>query len=267
MVSDHDLGAFNVGVWARGDYVAEYASSTLAAGEAVLLARHREALRDATVEVGCGAGRITRVLAGLTDELVATDVSERMAAACRAAVPSARVEVADMRDLSALPDGHFGAVVALANVIDVVGDAERRALLAGFRRLLRPGGTLLVSSHNRGHVPQLTDPTFSAAELRTPSGVLRAARTAPRLALRRRNRRRARAFEREEPEYALVNDHAHDYALVHYYVDRDAMATQLADAGLEPLEVLDAEGTVVPAGGAAPASPTLHYAALRPRLA
>src|SRR4051812_17651881 len=126
------LSEFNIAAWAEGDYVEEYSGTELTPVEAALVARHRSALEGPVLEVGCGAGRVTRVLAALSDLVTAIDVSPRMVAACAGNLPGVRAEVGDLRDLSAYGDGEFGAVVAANNVIDVLEDDDRRAVLAAF---------------------------------------------------------------------------------------------------------------------------------------
>ena len=79
--------------------------------------------------------------------------------------------------------------------------------------------------------------------------------------LRERNHRRVGKLERRERDYALINDQAHDYRFLHYYIGRDAQGRQLEAAGFELLECLDGDGGDVPEGAAAPAYPELHYAA------
>jgi SAM-dependent methyltransferase len=251
------LSEFNVSAWAEGDYVREYSGHALASVEAALYARHRAALTGAVLEIGCGPGRITRVLAALSDEVIALDVSPRMVEACARNVPGVRAEVGDLRDLSAYGDGAFGAVVASNNVLDVLGDADRRAALAGFARVLAPGGTLLFSSHNQANIPH------TRALPRTPREFAAAVYHSRHLPQRLRNRRFARAYEHSESDYAIVNDAVHDHRLAHYYIRRDAQERQLAEAGLELVDCLDVDTHPVARGETAERSSALHYAARR----
>jgi SAM-dependent methyltransferase len=252
------LSDFNVGAWLSGDYVRDYDRRDIAPVEAVLLARHGKALSERTVlELGCGAGRLTRVVAALGADVTAIDVSPRMVAACARNVPAARAEVRDLRDLGAYPDSAFGAIVALDNVLDVLGDGDRRTAVAGIARVLMPGGLLLCSSHNQAHVPLMHRVP------RSPRELARAVYHAPHLLRRLRNRRRARAFEESANGYAIVYDSAHDNRLAHYYIGRDEQERQLADAGLELLECLDLDARPVGPGEAAERSTALHYAARR----
>lgn len=260
-----DPGARNTAAWATGDYVDAYAVTGITTVEAALLARHAAALRGPVLELGCGAGRVTRVLAALSGDVLALDVSPGMVAACRANVPSARVELGDLLALAGRPDGSAGAVVAAANVLDVLGDADRRATLARLHRLLTPGGLLLFSTHNRDfaglaeHPTRLIDPPAD----RSPRAIARAAWRARRAPARLRNRRRTRPYLEDEPGYAIVNDGAHDNRFVHYHVGRDAQERQLVAAGFALVDCLDLEGRHVAPGARAAQSSALHYAARR----
>jgi hypothetical protein len=82
-----------------------------------------------------------------------------------------------------------------------------------------------------------------------------------RLPLRLRNRRRLRSLQRAEPGYALVNDEAHDFSVLHYYISPDAQRRQLAEHGFELMECLDLDGREVAEGAAARSCPELHYVA------
>ena len=65
---------------------------------------------------------------------------------------------------------------------------------------------------------------------------------------------RMRVHEREEERYALVNDGAHGYVLVHYYVTPADQARQFADEGFELVESLDEQGARIAEGDDAAAS-------------
>jgi hypothetical protein len=77
------------------------------------------------------------------------------------------------------------------------------------------------------------------------------------------NHRRLAPLERNEERYAIVNDPAHGYRLLHYYIDRDEQERQLAEEDFELLECLDESGHVVRVGEPAAFSSELHYLARR----
>lgn len=258
-----DVADFNVTAWAENDYVGAYSTHAMLPAEAVLLATYRGSLNGPVLELGPGAGRLTRVLVSLLAEVTALDVSWRMVEATARNVPEAHAEVGDLRDLSRYADGAFRAVVASNNVLDVLGDVGRRRALADFARLLTDDGVLLFSSHNQANIPHLD--TSLAAYLRgafgSPRDFARAVHHAILLPRRARNRRTARSFERRDVEYALVNEPVHDHRLVHYFISRDAQERQLAAVGLELVDCFDIEGRAIGPGETAECSTELHYAA------
>jgi SAM-dependent methyltransferase len=227
----------------------------------IALARHGAQFSGAVLELGVGAGRVTGYLVALASSLTGIDIAPAMVEYCRAEYPEGSFAVGDLRDLTGYADRSFDAVVAANNVLDVLGDAERRRALREIQRLLKPEGVLLMSSHNRAHIPRLRPPT----DLRGARNVLRAGGRLAVMPLRVRNHRRLRALERSEADYALVNDDAHNYTLLHYYVSADVQRQQLADAGLTVLECLDGDGRLLGAGDDAPDSAELHYVARQAR--
>jgi hypothetical protein len=62
-------------------------------------------------------------------------------------------------------------------------------------------------------------------------------------------------------EYAILNDGAHDFALMHYNIDPDRQRQQLAGQGFDTLEVLDDKGLARSPGDAAPDCAWLLYVA------
>ena len=100
---------------------------------------------DRVLDLGCGDGHFAAGLLGLAGRVVAADVS--MLALERAARRAPQADVLLLRDGEPLPaaDDAFDVVWAgetLEHAADVTG------LLAEVRRVLRPGGTLLVTTPN-----------------------------------------------------------------------------------------------------------------------
>ncbi len=246
-------------MWRNKNFVRHYASRTLRPAEVILLVRHAGAFSGRVLELGIGAGRVTGYLVELAAAVHGIDVSPAMVDYCRSTYPTGTFTVADLRDMSGFESEHFDAVLGANNVLDVLGDEERVRVLRDLRRILKPGGVLAMSAHNRAHIPYLRKPT----DLRGARNLLRAAGKLALIPLRVRNRRRLLPFERSEADYALVNDDAHDYTLLHYYISRDSQVRQLDQQGFQPLECLDAEGRLVDVGQEASESAELHYVARR----
>jgi SAM-dependent methyltransferase len=252
-------------VWERGSYVGDYANRRLLPVEVLLLVRYRDALSKRPLEVGCGAGRVLGYLAELGGEAHGIDISEAMVAHCRAAYPSAHVRVGDLGNVPASVAGTFSAILAMDNVLDIYDDAERRRVLGDLRDLLDPGGVLIFSSHNLDQYGTNSGPQRGSRiqELAWKAGsrpIGDVVRVGVHMPQRIRNRRRLAPLERREADYAIINDPAHDYGLLHYYVGRDAQARQLTETGLALDACLDVEGHPVGPGERS-AAPWLHYIA------
>jgi len=109
---------------------------------------HREQFLDlvpgpgrATLDIGCGEGRMSRDLLAIGHAVTGIDASPTMIAAARDADPSIRVEVADA---AALPfdDASFDCAVAFMSLHDV---DDMRGAIREAARVLEPGGFLCIA--------------------------------------------------------------------------------------------------------------------------
>jgi len=245
--------------WARGECVEFYATAELRALEAILLGRYRDALGGRVLELGCGAGRLTGHLCELAQLVHGVDLSPAMVAYARASYPRATFSVGDLCDLSWLDSGSFDVVAAPFNVLDVLGDAGRCRVLDEIHRILADGGLLIMSAHNWGYTPP-RGATARALYIGDPHEPIASVRRLPR---RLRNRRRLRPLQWTGDRKAIINDEAHDFSVLHYYISRDAQEEQLRDRGFGLLECRDLDGHLVEAGEAAARCSELHYVARR----
>jgi len=97
-------------------------------------------------DVGCGPGHVTAFLAGLGLDAAGIDLSEGMVAQARARHPGLEFRAGSM---TALPsgDGMWDGLVSFYSLIHMIGDADVRAALAEFRRVLVDQGLLLLAVH------------------------------------------------------------------------------------------------------------------------
>lgn len=259
----------STGTSPRDNNAKVYRGSAVAAGygretlltrvEAVALLKYQPAFTGKDVlDVGVGAGRTTPYLAPLARHYQAVDYSPAMVARVRTAFPGVSVALADMTDLHGLGDAGFDFVFASNNVLDAVGHEDRLRTLRGIHRILRHDGVLMFSSHNRD---------------------VRHAMQWPRLAVSRNpvtqmrhlfywgvslvNHARLRKAQTVRADHAIINDSAHDWSMLHYYIGPDQQARQLADEGFRLIEIFDQMGTPVAAGDHAAHSRSLLYVAQR----
>ncbi|WP_163509151.1 class I SAM-dependent DNA methyltransferase [Fodinicola acaciae] len=97
------------------------------------------------VEVGCGQGRVAAHLDALGVDAAGIDLSPEMIAQARKRYPGLRFEVGTMTALD-LPDAGLAGLVAWYSIIHVP-PALHPDLFLEFRRVLRPGGFLLLAFH------------------------------------------------------------------------------------------------------------------------
>ncbi|MEU6768093.1 class I SAM-dependent methyltransferase [Streptomyces sp. NPDC046853] len=118
-------------------------------GERAVLALFADLVRarggGPVADVGCGAGRITAHLRQLDVDAFGIDLSAGMLDVARRDHPGVRFELGSMTDL-ALADASVTGLVAWYSLIHVPDD-EISSVFAHFRRVLRPGGPLLLSFH------------------------------------------------------------------------------------------------------------------------
>ena len=95
------------------------------------------------IELGCGAGFYTKVLAPNASHVTATDLSDEMLAVARTQLKDLQnvtVEKADCEN-TAFPDGKFGSVF-MANLVHVIENPS--TTLREAYRILKDGGLLLI---------------------------------------------------------------------------------------------------------------------------
>jgi SAM-dependent methyltransferase len=242
-----------------------YASSEgLQEPERVILATIADEVRDQPIiDIGVGAGRTTEHLRRLSNDYLGVDYSAAMVAACRRRHPDAEFLQLDARDLDRFADESFGLVMFAFNGIDCIDHDDRIAVLGSFHRILRPGGWLVLSSHNRdAPVVGYRLPPFypSRHPVRLATRAVAWAVGAVRAVV---NRRRLRRLEYETDGYAIRNDDAHEHSLLTYYVRAPDQITQLRQAGFTADIAVHALDGHRLAPGETSHDPWLYYAVRR----
>jgi SAM-dependent methyltransferase len=115
---------------------------------------------DRLVEIGCGAGRMTRRLAEVAGEVVALDVSPEMLKLVRenlAGVPNVEFVLGSGQDLRQLPDGSVDVVFSYVTLQHVPTREAQLEYLRETCRVLRPGGRAALQVRAPGVRPALLD--------------------------------------------------------------------------------------------------------------
>jgi len=157
-VSNRDVNGWFADPVAVAHYVRAVSAVGLWQSEKVVFNQVLE--RDETVlDMGCGAGRIALGLwqLGFRD-IVGVDFCPPMVAEARAAAEfrGARIpfEIGDATGLR-FADAAFGGVIFGFNgLMQIPGRASRRRALTELRRVVRPGGRLVFTTHDRDLVAE-----------------------------------------------------------------------------------------------------------------
>lgn len=107
------------------------------------------------LDLGCGPGRITAHLAALGLDARGIDLSPAMVEQARARHPGLDFRVGQITALD-LPADSAAGLVAWYSLIHIP-PAEHPGVLRGFRRILTPGGLLLVAFHVGDERRHITD--------------------------------------------------------------------------------------------------------------
>ncbi|HEY3467467.1 MAG TPA: class I SAM-dependent methyltransferase [Amycolatopsis sp.] len=97
------------------------------------------------LDAGCGPGHFTAHLASLGLDASGIDLSPAMIDLARRSYPELRFDVGSMTDLP-VADASVAGVLAFFSLIHVP-DAEVPVVLGHFRRVLRPGGRVVIGYH------------------------------------------------------------------------------------------------------------------------
>ena len=234
-----ELDEVNRGRWRSREVTGSYqGAKCLYTAEAVILIKHREAFwQKRVLDVCCGTGRTTWVLKQCAAEYRGIDYAESMVAECRERHPDADVSCGDARQLTAVATESFDFVLCSFNGLDYISHADRLRALSELHRVLKPDGLFVFSSHNARyrHARQPPRLVLGPHPLHFPGRV--------RDFLRERAAHRRRRVEQVfGAEYSIINDSAHGYSLLSYYIDRERQEGQLAAHGFRVLEAYDPDG-------------------------
>jgi SAM-dependent methyltransferase len=107
------------------------------------------------LDFGCGCGRVIRHLRGPRPaNLHGTDCNRRLVAWCRAHLAFAQFDVNPLRPPCGYQPASFDLIYAFSVFTHLPGDLQV-AWMGELRRILRPGGLLVISTHGDHYLPQL----------------------------------------------------------------------------------------------------------------
>ncbi len=222
----------NQNVWFAPDIALQYAQEhTPTTAESAILKQLADTLPQASLlDIGIGAGRTTTFLAPRCKDYVGIDYSHAMINIATARFPEAKLHQQDARDLSTYAQSSFDIVWFSYNGIDYVSHTDRLKILSEIHRVLKPGGLFIFSSHNRD---SKFYPAYHWNNLQPTINPRRMARRLINYATGIINSIRHRSKQINTEDYAILNDQAHGYNMLTYYISGKKQIEQLHVAGFE----------------------------------
>ncbi len=229
------VARWNRQVYENASIVAEYSTKQdLFNGEVAVLKTLGERLPDmAVLDLGVGTGRTTHHMAAIARSYVGIDVSADMIKVCSdnySHLPCVySLACADACTLPFKTDS-FDLVLFSFNGLDYVGHKSRLQAIDEVRRVLRPDGYFMFSTHLLPRIRSRlqsfgNSPEWGRVDWRT------------RFWFRWYNRHLGRCRNKE---WAIVRDASHDFALKTYYVMPEIALAQLCKAGFGTARIFKA---------------------------
>lgn len=124
-------------------------------------------LRGSVLDFGCGCGRTARHWSGLGLDLHGCDYNPELVDWCRENLPFMTAARNGARPPAPYPPDRFDVVYAIS-VLTHLTEESQRAWMSEWRRILKPGGCLLFTTHGDSHSHKLGRrelPRYEAGEL------------------------------------------------------------------------------------------------------
>ncbi len=210
------------------------------APERAILEKVLPLIKDQTLlDIGIGGGRTTSFLLPLSKQYVGIDYAPNLVEAAQDRYPEADILCRDARDLTNFDDATFTFALASNNGLDYMVHEDRVKVLGEIWRLLKPGGLFVFSSHNRDYqyfdrLPWQQGLSLNLNYFKTCAHAL--------FYLPKHHSLKKHALHRDE--YAVINDNAHGYSLLTYYISIEKQIAQLEQVGFGETEAYDSEGEV-----------------------
>jgi len=142
-----ELMESNMQLYNKPAMVAAYSGKTLKKSEEQIFKR---LIPGKLLDLGCGTGRTTAVLAGMGFQIIGVDISEAMITEAFNLHPCLDFRLGDACDLSGFNSDEFDYVLFSPNGLDLIHPYEMRVkCLKEVHRVLRPGGLFIYSSTNK----------------------------------------------------------------------------------------------------------------------
>lgn len=229
----------NLDSWNNSNVTNEYEELNLRFdGEVAHLEFCKELIENGRIlDLGIGAGRTTGMLFPRAKEYIGIDYSQDFVNRAQVNFPKADIRLGDARDLSVFEDESFDVVFFSFNGIDYIDLEGRMNCLKEVNRVLKKDGHFIFSTHNRSLK------TFNqfTSTLRHENGFIKLKSFVKSLRYYPIHIKMKQSEEVYD-QYAIINDSAHNFSLLTFYITKEEQQKQLEFTGFQLLSVMDDEG-------------------------
>lgn len=242
MIPENILSSSNKAAYARADVVDYFQRfDDLFPAERVLFNRLSERIMGAKLlDLGIGGGRTTAHLLPVCKDYTGVDYVPQFANETAQKYPDARIMYGDARDLKEFGNETYDFVLFSFNGLDCISDTDRPRALSEIFRVLKPGGILMFSSHNRDYENFNRLPWRQKIQYNT--GFLKFCMYCLYHLPKHFGMKK---YEVHTEEYAVINDSDHRFSMLLYYIAIDKQIKQLERRGFMDVKAYDVDGTMV----------------------
>ncbi len=218
--------------------ISNYTHTALQNSEVMIFVKYKEYIWDKQIlDIGCGAGRTTAYLKNLSRNYTGLDYSLDMIESCKKRFKNVHLIHGDVRNMDLFEDKMFDFVLFSFNGLDSICHEDRLRGLQEIHRVLKQNGIFTFSSHNRNYRNANSPPrmAFTSAPCAQIGNLIKFVKSTY-------NHSKNKKLERFDKEYSIINDKAHNYALLTYYIDKKSQISQLRKNGFEVIEMYDTFG-------------------------
>lgn len=209
--------------------------------EQTLLRKLLPLIKDKKIlDIGVGGGRTTKFLLEISRDYTGIDYSPGFVELVKEKYKNADVRCCDARDLKIFRDNSFDFILFSLNGIDYITHEDRIKALKEIYRVLKPDGFFMFSTHNRDYRYFNKLPWQEKARFKP--GYLKSCLYSLYYLPKHLNMKK---HHRCMPQYAIINDNAHGYSMLTYYINISEQVKQLEDVGFGSIEAYDMEGNIV----------------------
>jgi len=196
--------------------------SELQKPEKIILSKITPFIRNKPIlDLAIGGGRTTKHLLKISKNYIGIEKSNYLFNLANENFPNVRILKDDYRNLSEFKDNQFNFILISYNGLDYVNHEDRLNVLSQIKRILKPDGYFVFSSHNqkketvkfkfiiRRNIFKAIGQNFE----------------------RIKNRIKLKKYEEFNNEYSYINNSGHNYGLLTYGISYSNSITQLRKAG------------------------------------